>query len=256
LSRQIVLAVTGWLLVCAAVGWILTARQTTAMSGMASGLGQIGTGMPVAMAAPVFLAMWVGMMVGMMFPTAVPMVAAHYTVVRRRGQGAFTTVTFVAGYLLAWSMIGVLPLTVLLGFRHLSSSAGQSRWLPTLAGMTVMMAGIYQFSRWKSICLRNCRSPLAFLMRHDFGGGARAALCTGLSHGAYCLGCCWALMSVLLVVGLMNLIWMVALSLVFLGEKCWRHGQVLPRIIGTGLALLGAVVVIHPPLLHLIASGM
>lgn len=254
LSRQVVLVVAGWLLACAAVGWILTVRQANAMSGMASGLGQIGTGMAVVTVAPVFLAMWVGMMVAMMFPTAVPMVAVHYTVVRRRGEGALPTVAFVAGYLLAWSAAGVLPLTALLGFRYLSASAGGSRWLPTLAGIALTIAGLYQFSRWKSICLRTCRSPFAFLMEHDFGGG-HAAFRAGLTHGTYCLGCCWALMSVLLVVGLMNLVWMVALSLVFLAEKCWRRGEVLTHILGTALALLGAAVVIHPPLLHLIAGA-
>jgi predicted metal-binding membrane protein len=255
LSRRVVVAVTGWLLACAALGWTLTVRQAEAMGGMASGLGQLGTGMPLMMTAPVFLAMWVGMMVAMMFPTAVPIVAAHYTVVRRRGEGSRPTVAFVAGYLLVWSLVGVLPLTALLAFRQVAASVSESRWLPSLAGATLVIAGLYQFSGWKSVCLRACRSPLAFLMQHDFGGGARSALRAGLSHGAYCLGCCWALMSVLLVVGLMNLVWMVILTLVFLAEKCLRHGALLPRVVGTALVVLGAAVVVHPPLLQLIAGA-
>ena len=101
LSRQIILVVTAWLLGCAAVAWVLVARQADTMSGMASGLAQVGTRMPMTVAAPAFLAMWVGMMVAMMFPTAVPLVAAHHVVVRRRGEGIMPTVAFVAGYLLA-----------------------------------------------------------------------------------------------------------------------------------------------------------
>lgn len=120
--------------------------------------------------------------------------------------------------------------------------------------MTLTIAGLFQFSRWKTICLRTCRSPFAFLMEHDFGGGTRAAVRAGLVHGAYCLGCCWALMSVLLVVGLMNLVWMLALTLVFLAEKCWRRGWVLPRVVGTALVAVGVAVAIHPPLLQLISG--
>ena len=254
LSRQIIVAVTAWLLACAAVAWVLVARQADTMSGMVSGLAQVGTRMPMTVAAPAFLAMWVGMMVAMMFPTAVPLVAAHHVVVRRRGEGIMPTVAFVAGYLLAWSAAGLLPLAALLVFRRLSGAAGDSRWLPILAGLTLTIAGLYQFSRWKTICLRTCRSPFAFLMEHDFGGGTRAAVRAGLVHGAYCLGCCWALMSVLLVVGLMNLVWMLALTLVFLAEKCWRRGWVLPRVVGTALVAVGVAVAIHPPLLQLISG--
>ena len=147
LSRQIIVAVTAWLLGCAAVAWVLVARQADTMSGMVSGLAQVGTRMPMTVAAPAFLAMWVGMMVAMMFPTAVPLVAAHHVVVRRRGEGIMPTVAFVAGYLLAWSAAGLLPLAALLVFRRLSGAAGDSRWLPFLAGLTLTIAGLYQFSR-------------------------------------------------------------------------------------------------------------
>ncbi len=254
LSRRIIVAVTAWLLGCAVIAWVLVARQANTMDGMVSGLAQVGSAMPMTVAAPAFLAMWVGMMVAMMFPTVVPLVAAHYVVVRRRGEGIIPTLGFVVGYLLAWSVAGLLPLGAVVGFRRISGAAGDGRWLPFLAGVTLALAGLYQFSRWKTICLRTCRSPFAFLMEHDFGGGTRSAVRAGVVHGAYCLGCCWALMSVLLVVGLMNLVWMLALTLVFLAEKCWRRGWVLPRVVGTALVVVGVAVAIHPPLLQVMSG--
>ncbi|MFD4181190.1 DUF2182 domain-containing protein [Rhodococcus sp. NPDC058514] len=254
LSRRVLVVVTAWLLAGAAVGWVLVARNSAGMSGMVSGLAEVGTGMPMPIGVPAFLAMWVAMMVAMMFPTAVPLVAAHHVVVRRRGEGIAPTVALVGGYLLVWAVAGLVPLAALAAFRRLADSSGDSRWLPVAAGLALVVAGAYQFTRWKSVCLRTCRSPFAFLMEHDFGGGSPAALRAGIVHGGYCLGCCWALMSVLLVVGLMNLVWMLALTLVFLAEKCWRHGWFLPRVVGTALVAVGVSVMIQPVLLQVISG--
>lgn len=254
LSRRVLAVVTVWLLACAAIAWVLVARQAAGMRGMVSGLAEVGTGMPMPIGIPAFLAMWVAMMVAMMFPTAIPLVAAHHVVVRRRGEGIVPTVALVGGYLLAWSVAGLVPLTALVVFRSLSDSAGDSRWLPVVAGLTLVIGGAYQFTRWKTVCLRTCRSPFAFLMEHDFGGGSRAAVRAGIVQGGYCLGCCWALMSVLLVVGLMNLVWMIALTLVFLTEKCLHDGWVLPRVVGTALVAIGVAVVVDPLLLQIISG--
>ncbi|WP_127126984.1 DUF2182 domain-containing protein [Georgenia sp. SYP-B2076] len=254
LSRRIVVVVACWLVACAALAWLLVARQSGAMDGMVSGLAQVGTAMPMPVAAPLFLAMWVGMMVAMMFPTVVPLVAAHRMVVRRRGEGVVPTLALVAGYLLVWAVAGLVPLAALVAFRAIAVPAEGATWLPLVAGATLIVAGLYQFSRWKTICLGACRSPFAFLVQHDFGGGTRAALRAGVAQGAYCLGCCWALMAVLLVVGLMNLVWMAGLALVFLAEKVWRRGWALPRVVGTALVVIGLAVMAYPPLLHLIAG--
>lgn len=249
LSRQVTIGVALWLVLWAAVAWALTARQAGDMDDMVSGLGQVGARAANDVAAPVFLAMWGGMMVAMMVPTVVPMVLAHRAVVQRRGEGAGPTLAFVGGYLAVWSVIGLVPLAALLGFGDLAADAGDSRWLPTLAGGILVGAGVYQFTGWKAVCLRACRGPMAFLFQHDFGGGSRSAFRSGVSHGAYCLGCCWALMAVLVVVGLMNLVWMAALSLVFLAEKNWRHGIGLTRLVGATLMVLGLAVVARPALL-------
>ena len=115
-------------------------------------------------------------------------------------------------------------------------------------------AGLYQFTPWKRACLRACRTPLGFMMTHNFGSGTPGAFKAGLAHGAYCLGCCWALMAVLVVVGLMNLVWMAALALVFLAEKNWRHGVWLNRVAGTAVALVGCAVLLNPDVLGIISG--
>jgi predicted metal-binding membrane protein len=127
--------------------------------------------------------------------------------------------------------------------------------LDRAGGAVLFMAGAYQFTRWKTACLKACRTPLTFVMTHDFGSGARGALRAGISHGAYCLGCCWALMAVLFVVGLMNLAWMAAIAVVFLAEKNWRHGVGLTKFMGVGVLALGVAVAIHPALLGSVAPA-
>jgi len=255
-GRRITLTTIGTLVALAAIAWYYTVRQAEAMSGMATGLAQIGNGMPADIAVPVFLGMWIAMMVAMMFPTISPMVLAHRVVVRKRGEGWLPTAAFVLGYLLIWTVIGIIPLGVFLAFRNLPATAGSSLWLRATAGAILLVAGLYQFTPWKSICLKTCRSPIAFILGHDFGGGARSAFQAGVSHGAYCLGCCWGLMSLLVVAGLMNLVWMAGLSLVFLAEKNWRYGVALTKVAGTAVALLGLAVIAHPGLLVWIGGGM
>ena len=236
----------------AAVAWAITAKQALDMGSMVSGLGQVGARMPNDMAAPLFMGMWLGMMAAMMLPTVAPMVLAHRMVVRGRGEGWLPTAGFVAGYLVVWTVIGVVPLLAFLGFRNLVDPA--PAWVAPLGGLVLVAAGIYQFTPWKGACLKACRSPLNFIMTHDFGRGSRGAALAGASHGAWCLGCCWALMSVLVVVGLMNLVWMVALSLVFLLEKNWRYGVAVSRVAGATIGLLGVVVLAQPQLLGLLAG--
>ena len=236
----------------AGIAWIFTAKNSAEMGSMVNGLGQIGALMPNDMAAPLFMAMWLAMMVAMMFPTVIPMVLAHRMVVRNRGEGWLPTASFVAGYIAIWTAIGVVPLVAFLGFRSLMDPAPS--WVVPVAGVVLILAGVYQFTPWKGVCLSHCRSPLHFIMTHDFGRGSRGAAVAGASHGAWCLGCCWALMSVLVVVGLMNLVWMVVLALVFLLEKNWRHGVLVSRAAGAAVAVLGILVLVQPQMLGLLAG--
>lgn len=249
LARRVTVGVVVWLLVLSAVAWWLTIRRSDSMTGMVVGLDQAQGGVDAVPTAPVFLGMWVGMMVAMMFPTVVPMVLAHRMVVDHRGGRRSATAVFVLGYLLVWSAAGAVPLGALFGFSRLASGSGEARWVPVVAGVVIAVAGAYQFTPWKAVCLRTCRSPLGFVLTHDFGGGSRSALRAGVAHGAFCLGCCWALMAVLVVVGLMNLLWMVALALIFLAEKTWRYGEALTRMMGAALLVLGLAVIAFPDLL-------
>lgn len=255
LERRTTLAMVAVLVGLAGLAWWSTVRQADDMEDMALGIGQVGARMPADMSAPVFLGMWVAMMAAMMLPTIGPIVLLHRDVTRRRGQPPTSSIFFVAGYLASWAAAGVVPLGVYLWFRELSADAGDSRWLPTLAGVTLAVAGAYQFTRWKAACARACRSPMSFLMTHDFDGGSNAALRAGAAHGLWCLGCCWALMAVLVVVGLMNLVWMVAIALVFLAEKHWTHALVLARVVGVGLILLGGAIIVDNDVLAT-ASGV
>lgn len=252
LERRVTIGAAGLLVALAAGGWLLTLRQSGAMSGMVSGLAQIGTRMPNDMAAPLFLAMWLTMMVAMMFPTIAPMVLAHRMVVSHRGEGWLSTGVFVLGYLTVWTAVGLIPMTVFLGFRNVATPPS---WLPPLSGVVLIVAGVYQFTPWKRRCQRACQTPLGFIVTHDFGGGSRAASVAGISHGAYCLGCCWGLMAVLVVVGLMNLVWMAAIALIFLAEKNWRRGLVLARVAGAAVTVLGIAVVLHPEWLSVFSGG-
>jgi predicted metal-binding membrane protein len=161
----------------------------------------------------------------------------------------------VLGYLVVWTAAGLVPLAViqLLGS---SIAAPVSGWLPRLGGAVVIVAGIYQLTPLKNVCLSACRSPLGFVMTHDFGGGAPAAARAGVSHGLYCLGCCWALMAVLAVLGLMNLALMAGFAVVFFLEKSWRQGVMLSRIVGIACVALGAIVLIRPEVLGLLGGAM
>lgn len=247
LERRAMLATVVILLALAGVAWWRTVGTAGGMESMVQGFAWVGTAMPFDMGAAVFLAMWTTMMVAMMFPTIAPIVLLHRLVMRRQARGLAPTVTFTAGYLAVWSAVGVVPLAALLGFRQVSHG---STWVEVAAGGVLVIAGGYQFTRWKQACLRACRTPLTFLTTHDFGTGLRGTFHAGASHGLYCLGCCWALMAVLLVVGLMNLTWMAAIAAIFLAEKNSRHGVALTRVVGTAVVLLGVAVLVHPSLLQ------
>jgi predicted metal-binding membrane protein len=150
--------------------------------------------------------------------------------------------------LVVWTAAGVLPFAAIVAFSHLPMRA-TAPWIAPLAGAVLIAAGLYQFTPLKTICLRHCRTPIGFILSHDFRSGAPGAFAAGLTHGAYCLGCCWALMAILIVLGVMNLAWMIALSAVFVLEKHWRGGITLSRIVGVGLAIVGVAVVLRPDLL-------
>ena len=247
LPRRTTIGVAVALVLLAAAGWAYTIDEAGGMSGMVMALGQVG-GMSMAMAFLSFLGMWAAMMVAMMAPTLAPVALAQEAVGRDRGNGVVPTVAFVLGFLLVWAATGLLawaPYRLLL---EIPASAEGSRWLPTLSGALLVGVGLYQFTPWKLRCLRTCRSPRAAISPVDPMGGF-AAFRTGLAHGRHCLGCCWALMVVLLVFGIMNLAWMAVIAAIFLIDKHWRHGERFSQGVGALFVALGLVVVAFPDVL-------
>ncbi|TMF72118.1 MAG: DUF2182 domain-containing protein [Chloroflexi bacterium] len=231
LPRPAAAAIVAALLACAAVAWLITIRQA----------GSMGTGGVRMMSAGLFLITWLVMMVAMMFPSVAPMTLAFASVTRSRGEGYLPTAAFVLGYILVWAVSGLVPLAVLQALDHIWMTPPS--WLPRLGGAVIVIAGIYQFTPLKDTCLGACRSPLGFILTHDFGGGPPAAVRAGTSHGLYCLGCCWALMAVLAVLGLMNIAWMALFAAIFFIEKNVRFGEVVPRLVGAACIIGGLVIV-------------
>lgn len=194
------------------------------------------------MPLPAFIAVWVVMMIAMMFPSVAPMTLAFASITHSRGQGYLPTAAFVAGYIAVWTVAGLIPLGFLQAIDALWMTPPS--WLSRAAGLVIIAAGFYQFTPLKDVCLRACRSPLGFLMTHDYGRGLSAAVQAGAGHGVYCLGCCWALMTVLAVLGLMNLAWMAVISALFFIEKNVRFGDLLPKAVGVACVTAGLAVLL------------
>lgn len=254
LERRATLSIVACLVGLAGIAWVLTAKQAIEMGQMGA-LALVGTSLPITLSAPLFMAMWLTMMVAMMFPTVAPLVLAHRAITRQRAEGPVATAAFVVGYIVVWAVIGLIPLTLFLLFRGNARDVMGNGPITAATAVTFAAAGLYQFTPWKGTCLRACRNPLSFVMTHDFGRGARGAWLAGVSHGGYCLGCCWALMAVLVMVGLMNLAWMASLALVFLLEKHSSHGRLLSGIVGAALLVLGLAVVLDPAVLSAITGS-
>ena len=189
------------------------------------------------------IAMWWIMMVAMMSPSAAPTVLLYARVHRHAlAQGQIQdkmapTGVFVAGYLLVWLGFSVVAVALhwLLereAFVSTTMMSSQSRWL---SGIVLIAAGLYQLSPLKNACLSHCRAPTAFLSRH-WRPHTLGALRLGALHGAFCVGCCWMLMALLFVGGVMNLVWIAALAILVLVEKVFPAGQWVGR--ATGIALI------------------
>jgi predicted metal-binding membrane protein len=186
-------------------------------------------------------AMWAIMMVGMMLPSAAPMVLIYARVARQavaKGKPFAATAWFAGGYLLAWTAFALLATAVqwalesALLLTPMMASASN-----TFGGLVLIAAGIYQWTPLKESCLSWCQSPLVFIYQHGgFRREARAALGLGAQHGLYCIGCCWALMMLLFVGGIMNVLWIAAIAILILIEKIIPTGRWLPRIVGIVLA--------------------
>jgi pentapeptide MXKDX repeat protein len=242
LPGLIQLGLVGLLLVLAAVAWAATDNQ---MSGMDAGPGtDPGT-------LGFFLGVWVVMMAGMMFPSIAPMVVMHVRIQegrRDRGQpvpiGA--TALFVAGYLVTWTVAGLVGFGLFqLGKALTGDVFAWDNAGPYLAGGVILMAAVYQLTPLKDVCLRHCRSPFMFLMTR-WRTGRIGALRMGLVHGGWCVGCCWALMAALFALGVMSIGWMAFIAALIAIEKLLPWKALANRGIAILLLALGLGVAFTP----------
>ena len=191
----------------------------------------------------IVLIMWWVMMIAMMTPSSAPMILLYARATRQSQatgqlpQGTVPTAAFAGGYLMIWLGFSLLAATLQWALER-SGLVSAMMLASTSAGVSaaiLVLAGLYQLSPLKQVCLRHCRTPAEFLSRH-WRPGASGALRMGLEHGAFCVGCCWLLMALLFVGGIMNVLWIAALATLVLLEKVAPHGAWLSR--GAGVVLL------------------
>ena len=254
--RRDTAVVIGAMVLLSALAWVYLVWMP--VDGMARGIlarsresmGSMSMDMPSdlmdvsgwAASLPLFVAMWVVMMVAMMFPAVSPAVLLFDRWRRGRERSVATTFAFVAGYLIIWSVVGVFAFAAIVA---LDLQIDSSTTAVRVGGAVLVVAGIYQLTPLKSVCLTQCRSPLGLIMEHAqlLGEGVRGPLQVGIKHGGWCIGCCWALMAVLIALGVMHLGWMAAVAVVILAEKILPAGSTTSRVIGGLLLVAGAAVV-------------
>lgn len=198
---------------------------------------------------PTVIVMWWVMMIAMMTPSAAPLVMLYRRVLRHHGAdgsgAAVTSASLLAGYLTAWLAfsIGAALLQVLLQPAGLISAMMLWSKSAVLSAVVLALAGLYQFSPLKRACLRQCRAPAGFLVTH-WRPGVVGSFLLGARHGTYCVGCCWLLMALLFVGGVMNVVWIAALSLVVFAEKILPGGERIGRALGVVLIAWAGVTLI------------
>ena len=192
--------------------------------------------------------MWTVMMLAMMVPAASPMVLTFAMVQRKRLEQDRATVpiiVFLLGYAVVWTAYAAMAALAQWRLHEADLlSAAMASTTAWLAGALLLAAGVFQWTPLKQVCLAKCRSPLSFLMT-EWREGRTGAFVMGLRHGAYCVGCCWALMALLFVAGVMNLLWVAGLAVFVFAERVLPGGPVVGRIAGTLLLVAGAIVLVR-----------
>jgi len=239
--------VAAGLLGVAALAWAYVAE-------MAMPAGQAAMSMPMASSRVWsaeelcwLVAMWAIMMIAMMIPSAAPAILLFVGISHRRRAQAVPAVSagwFTLGYLLAWTAFAVVAATaqwVLHGAALLSRAMTSAS--PLLGGVLLIAAGGYQWLPIKGACLSHCRSPLGFFAA-EWREGPAGALAMGLRHGIHCVGCCWLLMGLLFVAGVMHLLWIAAIAGFVLVEKVVPGGRIVGRMAGAALVVWGLLTIV------------
>jgi predicted metal-binding membrane protein len=238
LLRRPELGVLAAALVLAGLGWWQLAAPAAGSNVAAHGAHAALHG-DIASGFGLMLMMWLSMTVAMMLPTAAPAILAYAGITGNAAAGSqrpAPLTAFVGGYLVVWAGFGLLASVVQWSLVALAPRvpALEVHGSSALAGGLLAAAGLYQFSALKSRCLSRCRSPLAFFLAH-WREGVRGAFDLGRRHGVHCLGCCWALMTLMLIGGAMSLAWTAAMAALLLAEKLAPRGALFGRVVGAGL---------------------
>jgi predicted metal-binding membrane protein len=226
------------LFVLAAIGWWWTAGQMQDMDGGPwTALGTFAW----------FLGVWVVMMAAMMFPSVSPTVALYSKLTRSRSLVA--PLFFTSGYLLTWSAVGVLAFVVAkIGTQLFGDVLAWDRAGRWVAAVTLIVAAVYELTPLKNVCLGKCRTPLGFLLG-SWRDGRLGALQMGTRHGAWCVGCCWALMVSLFALGVMSIVWMAVVAGLIAFEKLMPSKRVATYGTAAVLLVLGVLVLAAPDVL-------
>ena len=187
-------------------------------------------------------AMWSAMMIAMMLPSAVPMILVFSTVNRKRrenGNSFVGTWIFVLGNVIVWVSFGFVASLLQFVLHNLSVISDQLKLInPFASGIVLVAAGIYQFTTVKDVCLNNCQSPLSFVLSF-WKEGKTGAFLMGIRHGIYCMGCCWLLMALLFVAGIMNILWIALIAVFVVIEKMIKKQRLVSYAAGFALIILG-----------------
>ena len=252
LIRRDRLIVALGLLEILALSWSYLATMGAGMRSMLSqGEMHAAMGMPEMQSwtrelAALFV-MWAVMMVGMMLPSAAPLILLILGVYRRRDDRhtGLNSIVFLGGYLLAWTAFSFAAASGQIALHRAALlSADMAAQSGILSAIILIVTGLYQLVPMKNACLTHCRSPLSFLTHH-WREGLGGAVRMGFLHGLFCIGCCWALMMLLFVAGVMNLLWVAAIATFVLVEKLSRQGLLLGRVAGAMLIFWGSYVFIR-----------
>ena len=186
-------------------------------------------------------AMWVVMMIAMMLPSALPMILMHHRMAKKNSH-PFENLSFTISYLFIWVFFSVVAVAL----QFIAQKAGllDPASLTTtkiISIILLIMAGVYQFTELKNTCLSKCRTPAGFFMGY-WKSGVLGAFKMGTRHGLFCLGCCWAIMLLLFVGGVMNLTWVLILTIAVVAEKTLPAGELISKLIGVGLILAAAYI--------------
>lgn len=242
LQRRIIVAL---LMSLAAGSWVLLIWPGLALGSEAMN----HAGPTMGLAAPLFAAAWIVMMIAMMFPSAAPMVIAFHTVQagkRARGEAFVATWVFVAAYVLVQAVSGVVAYGGAITAETFADAASLTgAQAARIGGALLIVAGLYQVSPWKDACLTKCRTPMSFIV-NSWRDGLGGALRMGVEHGVYCLGCCWLLCVILFPLGIMNVAVMAGVTLLIFAEKSFRNGERIARIAAAALVIYGLIVLVVP----------